>query len=213
MTDGFHLTDRDTQIIQALVEKVRLFSQRQIIDHWWAGEIPNARRRLGRLADQDLMARIEVQARPVGKIEKPLFVWQPGQPGPDCGSVAYQAQVRFRRRPVRRLTAWIATARGAQLFGGARRGELKHPTQATHDLGLAAVWLQLAAAAPQWAAAWRGEDLLAHTRQGEKLPDAFFVNQTDEIIAAVEFAGGYNAERIQAFHDDCVNRNLPYQLW
>jgi hypothetical protein len=40
--------------------------------------------------------------------------------------------------------------------------------------------------------------LLAHTREGEKLPDAFFVNAAEEIICAVEFVI-YSAERIQAF--------------
>ncbi len=210
--NDFVLTKRDTEIVETLALMVRLMGQRQIADHWWAGELPNARRRLRRLADQDLITRIDVQARPTPTIQSPLLSWQPGQPDPDFGSIAYRSQARFRRQPVRRSTAWIATERGAQLFGGARRGTLKHPTQATHDLGVAAVWLRLAATAPQWAAAWRGEDLLAHTREGEKLPDAFFVNASDEIICAVEFVI-YSAERIQAFHEDCVGRNLPYQLW
>jgi hypothetical protein len=29
----------------------------------------------------------------------------------------------------------------------------------------------------------------------------------------VEFSGSYTAERVQAFHDDCLIRGLPYQLW
>lgn len=213
MSDGFHLTDRDIQIVQALTEKVRLFSQRQIAEHWWAGELPNARRRLRRLADQGLISRIDVQARPIPDVASPLHTWEAGQPGPDFGAIAYQCQSRFRRQATRNLTAWIVTQRGAQLFGGMRRGELKHPTQATHDLGVAAVWLRLAAEAPSWAAAWRSEDLLAHTRVGQKLPDAFIVDASEQIICAVEFAGSYNAERIQAFHEDCLQRDLPYQIW
>ena len=51
MTDAFHLTNRDPEILQALVQKVRLFSHRQIADHWWNGELANARRRLKRLAN------------------------------------------------------------------------------------------------------------------------------------------------------------------
>ena len=26
-------------------------------------------------------------------------------------------------------------------------------------------------------------------------------------------AGGYDTERVQAFHEDCAHRAIPYQLW
>ncbi len=60
--------------------------------------------------------------------------------------------------------------------------------------------------------AWRGEDLMAHTRLGQKLPDAFIVDDQEQVIWVIEFGGGYDAERVEAFHQDCVSRNLPYQL-
>ncbi len=53
MSDALHLTPRDRAIVQSLVQKVRLFSQRQIVDHWWNGELANSRRRLKRLADRN----------------------------------------------------------------------------------------------------------------------------------------------------------------
>jgi hypothetical protein len=213
VTDALHLTHRDTAVVQALVQKVRLFSQRQIADHWWNGELSNARRRLKRLANQGLIARMTVQARPVPKIDAPLFRWQPGRPAPDCGQIAYRCQSRFRHRPTRLCTVWIATEQASRLFGGVGRGELKHPTQATHDLGVAAVWLRFAQSAPEWADTWRSEDLLAHTRRGEKLPDAFLVDPFDKVLCVVEFGGGYDADRVRAFHEDCMRRDLPYQLW
>jgi hypothetical protein len=80
-------------------------------------------------------------------------------------------------------------------------------------LSVAAVWLRLHNVAPEWAAAWRGEDLLAHTRLGEKLPDAFIVDDSGKVVWVIEFGGGYDAERVQAFHNDCAARGLPYQLW
>ena len=213
MNETIHLTDRDQEILQALVQKVRLFSQRQIAAHWWHGELANARRRLQRLARNELLARMTVQARSVPALESPLASWQLGEAAPDFGKVAYRCQQRWRFRPTRPCTAWIVTERGAQLFGGVGRGDLKHPMQATHDLGVAAVWLRFREVAPQWAAAWRSEDLLAHTRRGEKLPDAFLVDQTEQVVWVVEFGGGYDAERVQAFHQDCAARDLPYQLW
>jgi len=213
MHDTLHMTNRDQELLQTLVQKVRLFSQRQIADHWWNGELANARRRLKRLAGKELLVRMTVQARPLPALESPLVSWQPGKPAPNYGQIAYRCQQRWRKRPTRPCTAWIATERGAQFFGGAGRGDLKHPTQATHDLGVAAVWLRLKDVAPQWAMAWRSEDLLAHTRRGEKLPDAFIVGQAEQVMWVIEFGGGYDAPRVEAFHEDCAARGLPYQLW
>ena len=48
------LTQRDFALIIALVQKVRLFSLRQITEHWWSGETANARRRLRQLTEADL---------------------------------------------------------------------------------------------------------------------------------------------------------------
>ena len=213
MSDALHVTPRDHAIVQALVQKVRLFSQRQIVDHWWSGELANSRRRLKRLADHNLIQRSFVMARPAPAFESPLVTWQPGDAAPDFGKIAYRCQARWRSRPARQCVVWLATKAASQAFGGTARGELKHPTQATHDLGVAAVWLRLQQVAPQWAAAWRGEDVLAHTRKGQKLPDAFIVDAADQVIWVIEFGGSYDAERVKAFHQDCVSRNLPYQLW
>lgn len=213
MTDSLHLTHRDRSILQALVQKVRLLSQRQIVDHWWNGEVANTRRRLKRLASHDLVTRITVQARSLPALESPLISWRPGDSAPDFGQIAYRCQNRWRLRPTRPCSVWLATEVASQAFGGVGRGELKHPTQATHDLGVAAVWLRLNEVAPQWATAWRGEDLLAHTRRGEKLPDAFIVDDSEQVVWLIEFGGGYDAERVEAFHQDCAARGLPYQLW
>ncbi len=213
MSHFLSLTRRDGEIVQALVQKVRLFSQRQIADAWWHGEVGNARRRLKRLGQADLVERITVQARTLSDMSKPLVIWQPGRPSPNFGQIAYQCQSRWRRRPLRPCAAWIATAKSAQLFGGPGRGALKHPTQAGHDLGVAAVWLWFRTTASAWAEAWRGEDLLAHTRRGVKLPDAFLVDGRERVTWVVEFGGAYDQARVREFHEDCAARSLPYQLW
>lgn len=212
-TLALHLTNRDHELLQTLAQRVRLFSQRQIADYWWGGELPNARRRLKRLAAEELLTNTTVLARTLPELESPLASWRPGDSAPDIGAVAYRCQDRWRKRPPRPCTAWIASERAARLFGGVRRGELRQPTQATHDLGVAAVWLRLRELSPEWAAAWRGEDLLAHTRRGEKIPDAFLVDAQEQVLWVIEFGGGYDAARVQAFHQDCAMRGLSYQLW
>lgn len=207
------MTERDQRILMALVLKVRLFSLRQIATHWWNGEVANARRRLRQLAADHLVSRVTVPVRALPALTKPIVSWEPGQQTPAADAIAYRLKTRLRNRPIRSVTAWVATERSSQLFGGRCRGELKHRTQATHDLGVSAIWLHFDARAPQWADAWQGEDLLAHTRRGEKLPDAFIVDPQGVVVCVIEFGGDYDARRIREFHADCVERELPYQIW
>ncbi len=149
MSPLLHLQPRDRELLQALAQQVRLFSQRQIADHFWDGALPNARRRMKRLAERGLVSKITVQARTAPPLESPLASWRPGDSVPEFGQIAYRCQARWRLRPVRPCTTWVVTEQGAQHFGGVRRGPLQHPTQATHDLGVAAVWLRLRQIAPQ----------------------------------------------------------------
>ena len=165
------------------------------------------------IVDADLLKRITVHARSLPAIDRPVVRWQPTQAAPAVGQVSQALQARWQRRAVRAQTAYIATARASQIFGGKTRGELKNPLQATHDLGVAAVWLHFDAHKPELADAWQGEDLMAHTRRGEKCPDAFIVDEAGEVMCVVEFGGAYDAERVRAFHHDCASRGLAYQIW
>jgi hypothetical protein len=213
MNPVLHIKERDREVLEALVYRIRTFSQRQLADHFWNGSLPNTRRRMKSLAENGLVERLIVQARLTPKLTSPIATWQPGEPTPDFGSIAHVCQQRWKRRPTQACVVWIATEKAAQLFGGVRRGELKNPIQATHDLGVAAVWLRQREIAPRFAKAWRGEDLRAHTRRGEKLPDAFIEDEEGKVTWVIEFGGGYDTERVQDFHDDCASRGLPYQLW
>lgn len=210
-----NITGRDHELLQALTQKVRLLSLRQIAEHWFGGDVANARRRLRQLVAAGLLHRINIAVRPTPPLPGPVVVWQFGKPTPDFGRAAWQIETRWHHRPVRLCATFIATAKTSNAFGGKSRGELKHPLQATHDLGVAAVWLRLQAEQPEVAAAWRSEDLLAHTRRahGDKVPDAFIVDSSGEVVAVIEFGGGYDADRIRDFHADCSRRRLPYQLW
>lgn len=217
MTIAFSPTARDRELQQALVQKTRLMNLRQIADQWFGGDLANTRRRLKQ--QPEFIERIEVHARSLPELLQPVVTWRAGDPAPNYEAVAYQLQSRWKSSPVRPCSAFIATERLSQLYGGRNRGELKHPLQATHDLGVAQIWLHLHAHYPEWAAAWRSEDLLAHTRRGEKVPDAFIVNATEEVCCVIEFGGAYSAERVREFCEDCMQREvagqrgLPFQLW
>jgi hypothetical protein len=207
------LTLRDHELNIALSQKVRLLGLQQIATNWWNGETANARRRLKQLVSAGLLHRVEVAARTLPSLSQPVVIWRPGMEPPDYDAVSYKLQRRWQSLPVRPCTAFVASDHAARLYGGKNRGDLKHPLQATHDLGVAQVFLQLRATARPWAEAWRGEDLLADTRRGEKCPDAFIVNDQGQIVCVIEFGGQYNAERICDFHDDCSRRALIYQIW
>ena len=207
------LTNRDTEILRALATKVRLFSLRQIAECWFIGDVANTRRRMRSLKNRSLVNQVTVRSRNLPEFSSPLIQWRPGQPDPRFEAVAHILQSRWTGRSVRDCAAFIATTQTAQLFGGVQRGELKKQLQVTHDLGVAAVWLTLFRTMPAVAEAWCGEDLLAATRRGEKLPDSFLLDGDGQIAAVIEFGGSYDAARVEEFHRDCDDRQLPYQLW
>lgn len=207
------LTERDEALLQALVIKVRLFSLRQIARQWWNDDLANSRRRLRQLVNANLVISAQVVARSVLRLAGPVIQWKPGDPPPNFGAVAHLFQQRLRKVAARPTGVFIASERAARLFGGRCRGELSHPSQATHDLGVAAMWLFLAEHSPPMAMNWVGEDLLAHTRRGQKCPDAFLVEATGTISRVLEYGGDYDYERVERFHNDCAERQLAYEMW
>jgi hypothetical protein len=76
------------------------------------------------------------------------------------------------------------------------------------------MYLQFCRSRPADAERWIGEDLLAPWRRGEKLPDAVLASAPDarpELV--LEFGGAYDSRRIEMFHEDCAEQQLPYELW
>ena len=207
------LTERDEEIVRCLALYVRLLSQRQASVHWFDGDDSNARRRLSHLQRLELVRKVGVRARTLPPIREPLIKWRPGEATPNCAKAAYVCRSRWRLRHVRSCTAYIATEKAAQLFGGRRRGEIAKDLQVTHDLGVTQVWLLLDETLPNWADAWRGEDVMAATRYRQKLPDGFIVDANATPICVMEFGGSYDEQRVSEFHQDCAGRGLPYQLW
>jgi hypothetical protein len=213
MSGSFILCDRDQEILVALTQKVRILGLRQVADHWYGSDRANARRRLRILVAAGMLTRATVLARPLPVLLTPLATWMPGEPIPDAGVISNRLKSRWRKRPVRRCRVVLATPRAAQLLGSNATGVLTRSLQSSHDLGVAAVWLHFDRTDPDRAAAWRGEDVMAHTRRGEKCPDAFLVDARGEVQSVIEFGGDYGPERVRAFQLDCEDRRLPYEIW
>jgi len=210
------LTPRDDDILSTLSRRVRMLTLAQIAEIWWTATVSGrsaARRRLQALRRAGLLAVRHVLARPLPSIEQPLFAWKPGEAPPDYGPLAWRLQSRWTSQP-RRTSVFIATKRAANQCAGRACGVIKQHFQATHDLGVAQMYLCLRRKQPQSAEQWMGEDLLRLARRREKVPDAALAcDHENRICRVLEFGGAYDSVRLRQFHQDCARRQLPYEIW
>ena len=211
------LEPRDTQILLALALKVRLLSLAQIAEVWWNPTDTGrtvARRRLVKLSDSGFLKRLRIHARPLPELTTAVLAWDPGQPAPNHGAVAWQLQSRWSAAGPKLTTVYIATRKTANLYGGRLRGTIKHTFQVTHDLGVAQMYLRLLETDSEAAADWQGEDLISPLRRRQKIPDAVLAETPGQRPRLVlEFGGAYDIHRVRGFHKDCAAKSLPYQIW
>jgi hypothetical protein len=209
------MTERERELVTALSAKIKMLSFEDILQRWWPPSLSaptNARRRLSELVEERLLVRDRVFARPKLPLQDPVFRWKPGEACPPFGELSWKVQSRWTEEP-REITVYLATRRAAGIFGGKADGRIKNPSQTTHDIHLGALYLKLCREAPTIAAGWIGEGVLAPSREGQKLPDAILHDREGRPRLVIEFGGAYPAERLQAFHEDCAQRQLPYELW
>lgn len=165
------------------------------------------------LVDAGFLVSQQVIASTLDSLDAATLCWAPGDPTPDAGAVAWKLQSRW-KEPARVCRCFVATTKAAKHFGGRASGRLKRELQASHDLGVTEMYLQMRHSRPEQARLWIGEDLLAPYRKHEKLPDAVLADSPSATPSLVlEFGGAYNKDRVLAFHHDCESRSLPYELW
>ena len=207
------LTTRDLEILHALCRAVRLFAWGQIRTWWPSGAGQRlALRRLALLIRFGLLRRYRVHARPVPWPNRAAVAWSPGQPVPDMFAVAHVLRSRW-NRPPQTTTVYVATKRAAHLLGGVARGQVGTPYQASHDLGVSAVYLHYLRHRPEDAIAWVGEDLGGRALRGNKRPDAVVLDPVRRRHFAVEFGAGYPPARLLDFHRHCERNSLNYEVW
>jgi len=204
-------TDRDLTVLRALSLHVRLFSQRQLADSLFGGDIANARRRLRQLTELRLLKRKITLARPLPELCGPVVHWHPDYAVPDAAHVAFLLQNRWRFQAMCSTVVYLPTCSMINHFGGRHKTSLS--SQVSHDLGVAAVWLWYWANQRADVDAWRGEDWLTDNEPGQSVPDAVLVDRHEQPTMLIEFGGDYSADRIASFHDDAAFRGLPYQIW
>lgn len=213
-------TERDEALVRALLGKIRLASFGQIAQAWWPGSESgrtNARRRVHELVEARLLIRERTFARPMLELKAPVFRWKPGHVKPDPEKLSYQLQSRWEAqdgsREPRAATVYLASHRAAHVLGGVAIARIQNPSQVTHDIHVTEIYLKLLREEPKLAQAWVGEEIIAPTRVNQKLPDAILRDSQGTPRLVMEFGGAYPSERVQAFHEDCEARGLPYELW
>jgi len=209
------LSFRDLEIIETLGSRVRMLSAVNLAAAWWndgASGGKNAAKRLRRLARAGLLRRVDVLAQPMLALGSAEYAWFPAEQPTDFGWLSWRLQSRWSGQP-RRTSVYIATSRAVDLIGGGAPGAVKNLCQATHDLHLGAVFLTYRRRWANDAANWVGEDSLVERGKHQKIPDALLINRDGAPYRAVEFGGSYSARRLQAFHEHCRHRGLPYEIW
>lgn len=205
------ITERDLEIVRALLDKVRVLSERQVAATWWRGAERSAARRLRALAAGGWLIGERLLARPLLPLDVPLFVWEPGDPAPDFGNLSWRAQSRW-TEPARPTFVWHAAPRAAARFGGHAREHVKNLCQVTHDLHVSEIYLRLVRRVDPSAAWWVGEDSAPPGLVGKFVPDALLL-RGGRLMRAIEFGGAYPPERFAKFHRHSELLGLPYHLF
>jgi hypothetical protein len=206
------LSARDRDILRTLTHAVRVLSLGQVAREWWlesATAQKSARRRLEELRGEGLVQLSTVTIHQGIPLEAPLATWQPGQAPLSFHTLTTAAN---RRRLVHQAVPTVcitATVKAANVYGGKARRQPK-PTEWTHDVYLAEVYLYMRRILPTRARSWQfEEDLPADPER--KIPDAMVRDGRDK--TAVEFVGKYHRAKLEAFHHYCEEEGWCYELW
>jgi hypothetical protein len=209
------MTVREHEIVTALCSKVRLFSLDQIARTWWSGrprELRRAAARLKRLAGDGWLRSAVVLARPLLALDSPVVEWAPGTPFPDFQAISRQLRRRWTVSATKTLV-FLAAPRAVATFGGSARGVVPNLCQTTHDLHVGEIYLGYLRTDRGKCDLWVGEDAIAGRFGWEKKLDAVLADDRGRVLRGIEFGGSYRPDRVQACHEECATRNIPYSLW
>jgi hypothetical protein len=207
------VTASDERLLATLTLKVRVLSLAHAARAWWSTSA-RARTAAGRHCDRLVaggwLTRHAATAHVELPLEAPLYVWELDAPPPAFGALSYRL-IRRWSGTSEQVIVYTATTKAARVYGGTA-GTVK-PSSLTHDLHVGALYLRFCRERPEDAAGWVSEDTLAPLREEQVLPDAAVADADGVLRRVIEFGGSYPAERLVRLHEDCVARELPYELW
>jgi len=205
------LTERDTEILSVL-SQLRVATNLQLARIFWPGQQnaeQNARTRLRQLEQTGLINLREVCVHPQIDLDAALATWCPGDPQPNFGALAWQATKRWRRTPVRTVTA-TATDKGRSMVGSPPGRRTIRTRELGHDIHVSQIFL--AHYYPDRRDSWTSEEELKERGWTHAfVPDAL-VN-TDGQPVAIDFLGRYAAAKIAGMHHAYAQAGVAYELW
>jgi hypothetical protein len=199
------------EILFSLSCCVRAFTASQVADGFFSGNGQKANRMLAGLVSQQLIFKVRVPVREIPAAEKPLATWTEGANAPQFDSLVVKIRDRWQTAPTKVTSIYLAGPAAAGLLGYRTAGRLKRPLQASHDIGLAGVYLAVRRDRQELATFWYGEDVAP--KQLGSVPDAIYIDGDGKRSLAFEFCGLYSANRLRSFHRHCAGRRLRYELW
>lgn len=211
---ALRLTGRDEAILDALTRRVRVFSVFQVARHWWPGQrhgTESALARLTVLESAGLLKEVTEWAHPELNLVIPILSWKPADGVPNLGQVSYRLKSRWTEAPTP-VRGFIATRSAGAIFAGSG-GRQPRPSEMTHDLHLAAIFLRILSESPRIAQSWVSEAAqhAAGAGRNERLPDALIKTRLGTRV--LEFGGAYSKRKLAEFHAYCSERSLPYEIW
>ena len=84
-------------VLDALAYRIRILSRPQYLSGGTgsASELRRRRRQLAKLERSKLTRQVTILARPTPIIDRPLYVWRPGDAAPDAGCDCAKRALRF----------------------------------------------------------------------------------------------------------------------
>ena len=211
------LNDRDERVIWTLTRKLRVMTLEQAARTWWADRpypVKAARDRLAKLRDDGLLHLTSLMAHPELELTEPVFRWHPDDPAPEFGPIAYRLQSRW-TRPMKATPVVGATRQANREFGGYIGDRIPRPSEVSHDIHLAQVYLKLVGRDPKLAQRWTCEQQLYAQGRGrnQRLPDAIIrprrAGAGDGWV--LEFGGAYSKKKLEEFHAELCGE--VYEIW
>jgi hypothetical protein len=210
------LTQRDLYILEILTQRVRVMSVAQVARVFWPtaeDSVVSAEARLRALDKSGHVELFTITAHPELPLGEPVTTWQVGLPTPDFAAVSTAVRSRW-TQPERATLVVGATAQAGRELAG-HGGRRPRTSEGTHDLHLAAVYLEMRRNLPTRARTWRSEASIVAVRnksaRAQKLPDAMVRDGRSQ--TAIEFGGAYDADKLAAFHSHCEKNSFGYEVW
>lgn len=207
---NIQLTERDEMYLSWLTRCVKVIALFQLSSVLWANG-KKCVRRIRLLEKCGLVKCVRLFGTGPFCPMHCLAQWRPGQPAPHFKRVL-RAASRYWDGRIECVNAVTITSEGAARFGGYAKPPC--PSEGSHDLRVAEVFLTYETERPSEARYWVGEQLLTPQVVGttDYVPDALV--RRPGLPVAIEVIGeSYGVSKLEKIHAHCADRGWGYELW